>query len=235
MNKNGERPQPIPFDEIAHRYDLLNRLLSFRIDQLWRRKRVRNRPKGEQYHILDVATGTADLALMAARLNGCRVTGCDVSEKMMAIGRKKASNHKLDQRVTLVSGAAENLPFDSDSFDAAMVAFGVRNFNDLEKGLAEMYRVLKPGGKILVLEFSIPRNAVFRAIYLFYFLKLLPFMGGLISGNRRAYEYLPESVLKFPQGKDFLMLLQKAGFNNTASQMLTLGIATLYQGIKPIK
>ncbi len=235
MNKHGERPQPIPFDAIAHRYDFLNRLLSFRIDQLWRRKLVRRLPKGEQFHILDVATGTADLALMAARRNGCRVTGCDVSEKMMAIGRKKATNYKLDQRVTLVSGAAENLPFDSNSFDAAMVAFGVRNFNDLEKGLAEMFRVLKPGGKIMILEFSIPRNPVFRVIYLFYFLKLLPFMGGLISGNRKAYEYLPESVLKFPQGKDFLMFLQNTGFIGASCQMLTLGIATLYEGFKPTK
>lgn len=234
MDKGG-RPQPIPFDEIAHRYDLLNRLLSFRIDQLWRKKLVRKLPKGEAYHVLDVATGTADLALMAARRKGCRVTGCDVAEKMMDIGRKKAARKKLDQKVTLVSGAAENLPFAPNTFDAAMVAFGVRNFNDLEKGLAEMNRVLKPGGKILVLEFSIPQNRIFKTFYLFYFLKVLPFLGGFISGNRKAYAYLPESVLKFPQGEEFLGLLQKAGFTDTHYKNLTLGIATLYQGIKSIK
>lgn len=234
MDKGG-RPQPIPFDEIAHRYDLLNRLLSFRIDQLWRKKLVRELPKGEAYHVLDVATGTADLALMAARRKGCRVTGCDVAEKMMDIGRKKAARKKLDPKVTLVSGAAENLPFAPNTFDAAMVAFGVRNFNDLEKGLAEMNRVLKPGGKILVLEFSIPQNRIFKALYLFYFLKVLPFLGGFISGNRKAYAYLPESVLKFPQGEEFLGLLQKAGFTDTHYKNLTLGIATLYQGIKSIK
>ncbi|MEJ5304268.1 MAG: bifunctional demethylmenaquinone methyltransferase/2-methoxy-6-polyprenyl-1,4-benzoquinol methylase UbiE [Bacteroidales bacterium] len=234
MDKGG-RPQPIPFDEIAHRYDLLNRLLSFRIDQLWRKKLVRKLPKGEAYHVLDVATGTADLALMAARRKGCRVTGCDVAEKMMDIGRKKAARKKLDEKVTLVSGAAENLPFAPNTFDAAMVAFGVRNFNDLEKGLAEMNRVLKPGGKILVLEFSIPQNRIFKTFYLFYFLKVLPFLGGFISGNRKAYAYLPESVLKFPQGEEFLGLLQKAGFTDTHYKNLTLGIATLYQGIKSIK
>lgn len=234
MDKGG-RPQPIPFDEIAHRYDLLNRLLSFRIDQLWRKKLVRKLPKGEAYHVLDVATGTADLALMAARRKGCRVTGCDVAEKMMDIGRKKAARKKLDEKVTLVSGAAENLPFDPNTFDAAMVAFGVRNFNDLEKGLTEMNRVLKPGGKILVLEFSIPQNRIFKTFYLFYFLKVLPFLGGFISGNRKAYAYLPESVLKFPQGEEFLGLLQKAGFTDTHYKNLTLGIATLYQGIKSIK
>ncbi|MDK2910312.1 MAG: demethylmenaquinone methyltransferase / 2-methoxy-6-polyprenyl,4-benzoquinol methylase [Bacteroidales bacterium] len=234
MDKGG-RPQPIPFDEIAHRYDLLNRLLSFRIDQLWRKKLVRELPKGEAYHVLDVATGTADLALMAARRKGCRVTGCDVAEKMMDIGRKKATRKKLDQKVTLVSGAAENLPFAPNTFDAAMVAFGVRNFNDLEKGLAEMNRVLKPGGKILVLEFSIPQNRIFKALYLFYFLKVLPFLGGFISGNRKAYAYLPESVLKFPQGEEFLGLLQKAGFTGTQYKNLTMGIATLYQGIKSTK
>lgn len=234
MDKGG-RPQPIPFDEIAHRYDLLNRLLSFRIDQLWRKKLVRELPQGEAYHVLDVATGTADLALMAARRKGCLVTGCDVAEKMMDIGRKKVAQKKLDQKVTLVSGAAENLPFDPNTFDAAMVAFGVRNFNDLEKGLTEMNRVLKPGGKILVLEFSIPQNSIFKALYLFYFLNVLPFMGGLISGNRKAYAYLPESVLKFPQGEEFLGLLQKAGFTDTQCENLTMGIATLYQGIKSIK
>ncbi len=234
MDKGG-RPQPIPFDEIAHRYDLLNRLLSFRIDQLWRKKLVRKLPKGEAYHVLDVATGTADLALMAARRKGCRVTGCDVAEKMMDIGRKKVAQKKLDQKVTLVSGAAENLPFDPNTFDAAMVAFGVRNFNDLEKGLTEMNRVLKPGGKILVLEFSIPQNRIFKTFYLFYFLKVLPFLGGFISGNRKAYAYLPESVLKFPQGEEFLGLLQKAGFTDTHYKNLTMGIATLYQGIKSTK
>lgn len=234
MDKGG-RPQPIPFDEIAHRYDLLNRLLSFRIDQLWRKKLVRKLPKGEAYHVLDVATGTADLALMAARRKGCRVTGCDVAEKMMDIGRKKAARKKLDEKVTLVSGAAENLPFAPNTFDAAMVAFGVRNFNDLEKGLAEMNRVLKPGGKILVLEFSIPQNRIFKTFYLFYFLKVLPFLGGFISGNRKAYAYLPESVLKFPQGEEFLGLLQKAGFTDTHYKNLTMGIATLYQGIKSTK
>lgn len=234
MNQEG-RPQPIPFDEIAHRYDLLNRLLSLRIDQRWRKKLVQELPKGEMYHVLDVATGTADLAIMAARRKGCQVTGCDVAEKMMDIGRNKAARIQLNHKVTLVSGAAENLPFESNTFDVAMVAFGVRNFNDLEKGLIEMNRVLKPHGKILVLEFSIPQNRIFKALYLFYFLKVLPFLGGLISGNRKAYAYLPESVLKFPQGIAFIELLQKAGFTETQYKTLTLGIATLYQGIKSTK
>lgn len=232
MNQN--RPRPIPFDDIAHRYDLLNRLLSLRIDQLWRRKLINRLPEGPDKNILDVATGTADLAIMAARRKGCRVTGCDIAEKMLAIGREKTRKKQLRDQIELVSGAAENLPFEDHSFDAAMVAFGVRNFNDLDKGLSEMFRVLKPGGKILVLEFSIPQNPIFRALYLFYFLKLLPWVGGLISGNRKAYEYLPDSVLKFPQGADFTSLLQKSGFKDTTFTPLTLGIATLYEGIKPL-
>ncbi|MGC8865954.1 MAG: bifunctional demethylmenaquinone methyltransferase/2-methoxy-6-polyprenyl-1,4-benzoquinol methylase UbiE [Bacteroidales bacterium] len=232
MNLN--RPQPIPFDEIAHRYDLLNRLLSLHIDQLWRRKLVNRLPEGPDRHILDVATGTADLAIMAARRKGCKVTGCDIAEKMLAIGREKTRKKQLREQIELMSGAAENLPFEDHTFDAAIVAFGVRNFKDLEKGLNEMFRVIKPGGKILVLEFSLPGNPVFRTLYLFYFLKLLPWVGGLISGNRKAYEYLPDSVLKFPQGVDFTSLLQKSGFKDTTFTPLTLGIATLYEGIKPL-
>jgi demethylmenaquinone methyltransferase/2-methoxy-6-polyprenyl-1,4-benzoquinol methylase len=230
--KNGQRPAPIPFDDIAPWYDFLNHFLSLGIDRQWRKKLIRKLPEGPGIHVLDVATGTADLAILAARKKSCRVSACDISRKMMAIGKKKAKAKGLDGQIEMIWASAEDLPFDSNHFDAVMVAFGVRNFVSLENGLAEMYRVVKPGGNLLVLEFSTPRNPLLRAIYLLYFRRVLPVLGGLLSKNRKAYDYLPESVLKFPQGETFMRLLETTGFKRTDTQPLTGGIATLYTAYK---
>jgi len=229
---NDKRPAPVPFDDIAPWYDFLNHFLSLGIDRQWRKKLIRQLPPEPGIRILDVATGTADLAILAARKKSCRVSACDISRKMMAIGKKKASAKGLDGQIEMIWASAEDLPFDSNHFDAVMVAFGVRNFVSLENGLAEMYRVVKPGGNLLVLEFSTPRNPLLRAIYLLYFRRVLPVLGGLLSKNRKAYDYLPESVLKFPQGETFMQLLETTGFKHTDTQPLTGGIATLYTAYK---
>ncbi len=229
---NDKRPAPVPFDDIAPWYDFLNHFLSLGIDRQWRKKLIRQLPPEPGIRILDVATGTADLAILAASKKDCRVTGCDISQKMMDIGQQKANAKGLHHRIELLRASADDLPFESNQFDAVMVAFGVRNFVNLDAGLAGMYRVLKPGGKLLVLEFSTPRNPLLRAIYLLYFKHVLPFVGGLLSKNRKAYDYLPESVLKFPQGDAFIRHLETAGFIRHHAKTLTAGIATLYTAFK---
>jgi demethylmenaquinone methyltransferase / 2-methoxy-6-polyprenyl-1,4-benzoquinol methylase len=220
------------FDNIAYRYDLLNHLLSGGIDLYWRRTAIQTLVPLQPKRILDVATGTADFALATMRLNPERVIGVDISEPMLEIGRKKVSQKNLSNKITLQSGEAEGLMFGAESFDAAIVAFGARNFEHLEKGLSEMCRVLKKGGKIVVLEFSRPRMFPFRQFYFFYFKNILPFVGRLISKDNEAYRYLPETVMKFPEGKDFLKQLHHVGFSSLTEQRLTFGIATIYTGIK---
>lgn len=220
------------FNRIARRYDLLNHLLSLGIDRSWRRALVRDLVKDGAKHVLDMATGTADLAILAARRGVAKVDGVDIATSMLDFGRIKVQKQGLEARVQLMQGQAEDIPFPDNTFDAAMVAFGVRNFEDLDKGLSEMQRVLRPDGKILVLEFSLPRNPILRFFYLIYFRHILPFLGGLISGDKSAYSYLPASVQTFPQGKDFLDRLTKAGFQNTSSRRFSGGIASLYKGYK---
>ena len=220
------------FDAIAHRYDLLNHLLSGGIDVYWRWRTIRRLAERRPRRILDVATGTADLAIAALQVHPDEIVGVDISENMLAIGRKKIARRNADGIISLQSGAAENLPFGNSSFDAAMVAFGVRNFEDLSRGLSEMYRILTVGGSVFVLEFSKPRSFPLKQIYFFYFKHILPRIGGRISQDRAAYEYLPDTVLKFPDGNNFVRLLETAGFSRTTQTPITFGIVTLYTGIK---
>jgi demethylmenaquinone methyltransferase/2-methoxy-6-polyprenyl-1,4-benzoquinol methylase len=216
------------FDSIAGRYDMLNHLLSGGIDTYWRRRAI-NHLRGEPGgRILDVATGTADFAIAAARLAPREVVGVDIADEMLAIGRKKLEARRLSGVVSLRRGEAEGLPFADASFDAVIVAFGVRNFESLEGGLAEMRRVLRRGGKLVVLEFSRPRRFPFRQVYLFYFLHVIPFIGRILSGNSEAYAYLPASVMAFPEGDEFLAILDAAGFTRASAERLTFGIASIY-------
>ena len=220
------------FDDIAPRYDFLNHFLSFNIDKRWRKKIIRLVKDENPHTVLDVATGTADLSIMAARKNpGSHFTGVDISEKMLEIGRKKISRYNLEKNIELRSGAAENLPFADNAFDNAIVAFGVRNFQHLSSGLKEMFRVVKPGKKIFILEFSQPRG-FFKMIYNLYFKLYLPVAGRIISGNKAAYKYLHESVVEFPEGASFLNIMEQAGFCNLQQQRLSGGISTIYIGEK---
>ena len=220
------------FDSIAYRYDLLNHLLSGSIDLYWRRRAIEHLLTLQPKRILDVATGTADFAIAALRLKPRQVVGVDIAEEMLAVGRAKLKKRGLDTIVALHTGEAEQLQFDAGSFDAAIVAFGARNFENLEKGLSEMHRVLRPGGKILVLEFSRPKHFPFRQLYFFYFLNILPFVGRLVSKSKDAYTYLPDTVMKFPDGSDFLDILHNVGFHHTIEERLTLGIVSIYIGTK---
>lgn len=220
------------FDSIAYRYDLLNHLLSGGMDFYWRRKAIQHLQDIRPKKILDVATGTADFALAALRLEPDRIVGVDIAEEMLKLGRAKIARRRLEEMITLETGEAEQLPFASGSFDAAIVAFGARNFENLEQGLREMHRVLRSGGKILVLEFSHPRAFPFKHLYFFYFRFILPMVGKLISRHREAYTYLPDTVMKFPEGRDFLNILQEVGFTNLTEERMTLGIVTAYSGRK---
>ncbi|MBI2429041.1 MAG: bifunctional demethylmenaquinone methyltransferase/2-methoxy-6-polyprenyl-1,4-benzoquinol methylase UbiE [Ignavibacteriales bacterium] len=220
------------FDNIAYRYDLLNHLLSGGVDLYWRRRAIQTLTHNHPKRILDVATGTADFALAALRLNPQKVIGVDISEPMLQVGRKKIAQRNLTGTIELQSGEAENLMFGAASFDAAIVAFGARNFEHLDKGLSEMYRVLRTGGKIVVLEFSRPRIFPLKQLYFFYFRNVLPMVGRMISKDKEAYQYLPDTVMKFPEGNDFLTKLHHAGFSDLREERLTFGIATIYTGVK---
>lgn len=220
------------FDSIAYRYDLLNHLLSGGVDFYWRRRAVEHLKGIQPGRILDVATGTGDFAIAALRLDPVEVVGVDIAEEMLKQGRAKLKKNGLDSTVTLQSGEAESLHFESGHFDAAIVAFGARNFEDLDKGLKEMHRVIRPGGKIVVLEFSRPRHFPFRQIYFLYFRRILPFIGRLISKSKDAYRYLPDTVMRFPEGADFISILSGIGFSQCREERLTFGIATIYTGVK---
>jgi demethylmenaquinone methyltransferase/2-methoxy-6-polyprenyl-1,4-benzoquinol methylase len=220
------------FDNISHRYDFLNHFLSLGIDKVWRKKAIAILAPSKPRHILDVATGTGDFALSALVLKPEKVIGIDISEGMLAVGRKKISNKNLSEVVELRSGDSENIPFKENKFDAVTVAFGVRNFENLKGGLREIYRVLKPGGTVVVLEFSRPRGFPFQQLYSFYFKAILPKIGRIISNDKAAYTYLPESVEAFPDGEDFLRILKDVGFNNSQCKALTFGISSIYTGTK---
>jgi demethylmenaquinone methyltransferase / 2-methoxy-6-polyprenyl-1,4-benzoquinol methylase len=220
------------FNDIAPRYDFLNHFLSAGIDRLWRKKAIRILKHNNPKTILDIATGTSDLAIAASEINPEQITGIDIAEEMLEIGRNKLKAKKLDHLITLETGDSENLRFPDNSFDAVMVAFGVRNFANPGKGLNEMHRVLNPGGIVLVLEFSKPVKFPVKQLYHFYFKNILPGLGRLISGNSSAYTYLPDSVGKFPSGEEFLRILEKTGFTDTRHHSLTFGIAAIYTGIK---
>ena len=220
------------FNSIAGNYDFLNHFLSLGVDRSWRRKLIKTMAEQKPAKILDLATGTADLAIMAASLNPETIIGTDITEGMLEIGRKKVAGKGLQDKIQLTLADSENLPLDDNSFDAAMVAFGVRNYENLPKGLSEMFRVLKPGGKAYILEFSKPKTTPFRQIYNFYFKYILPTFGKLVSKHNSAYTYLPESVYKFPEGNDFLSIMKEAGFENCNDRRFTFGICSFYSGAK---
>lgn len=221
------------FNAISPKYDALNRILSVGIDQSWRRKTVREIRATGATQILDVATGTADLALaLADGIPGSQVVGVDISAGMLDVGRQKVRARRKDDRVRLDLGDGEQLPYGDGEFGAVTVAFGVRNFENLEKGLADMHRVLHSGGTLAVLEFSQPTLWPFRPLYLFYFKNILPRIGRLISKDASAYTYLPDSVQAFPYGEAFAAKLREAGFRTVRTRPLTLGIASLYVAVK---
>ena len=217
------------FDGIAYRYDFLNRFLSAGIDVKWRKEAIKVLKEFQPKKILDVATGTAEIPIMASRLlHPDKIIGIDISEGMLEIGRKKVMKLGLQDRIELLKGDSETINMDSNSFDAVTVAFGVRNFQHLEKGLCEILRVLKPGGKLLILEFSKPGSPLVRIFYNFYMKIIAPFMGKLFSKNHCAYKYLDESIKKFPEGKNFTHILDTLGFHNCYSKPLSLGICSIY-------
>jgi demethylmenaquinone methyltransferase/2-methoxy-6-polyprenyl-1,4-benzoquinol methylase len=218
------------FDAIAPRYDLLNRVLSMGVDRGWRKKVVRSLMSQKPGRVLDVATGTGDLAIEIARAGARQVVGVDIAEEMLQVGRQKLDAPDLGGRVTLESGDAENLPFGDNEFDAASVAFGVRNFENLSAGLREMSRVLRPGGRLLILEFSKPTVFPVKQVYGLYSRNVLPRIGEWLSGDSGAYRYLPDSIAVFPDGEDFLAKLREAGFESVSQKRLTFGIASMYEG-----
>jgi demethylmenaquinone methyltransferase/2-methoxy-6-polyprenyl-1,4-benzoquinol methylase len=221
------------FDSIAWRYDFLNHFLSFSIDRLWRKRAIRIISRTHKNpRILDVATGTGDLAIASMRINPVEVKGIDISGKMLEIGIQKLARKGLSGKIELIHGDSENIPFKDCEFDVAMVAFGVRNFSDPLKGLREMLRILREGGMIMVLEFSKPSGFPFRNIYHFYFRKILPFFGKFFSKDKAAYQYLPDSVMQFPDNEKFLGLLKEAGFSETRQVKLTGGVASIYTAVK---
>lgn len=202
------------------------------IDRLWRKRLVKMLVEHNPETVLDVATGTADLAIAVTKYSKAKITGIDIAEEMVNIGRMKIASLNLNQQIELKVADSENIPFSDNAFDAAIVAFGVRNFETLNKGLSEMNRVLKSGGMIAVLEFSRPRHFPVRNLYMFYFRYILPSLGRMISGDKSAYTYLPDSVKQFPDGSDFLQHLIETGFIRTTEKRLSFGIATIYTGFK---
>lgn len=221
------------FDNIAPKYDLLNHTLSMSIDRLWRRHVVKIVRRAKPRRILDVATGTGDLAIaMARRIGEAHILGVDLSERMLDVARRKVEARGLDGRIVLDRGDAEHLDVATASVDVATVAFGVRNFGDLDAGLRELARVLRPGGRVVILEFSRPSNPLFRTLYEFYTYRILPRIGGMVSHDRRAYEYLPASVGEFPRPAEFLQRLEAAGFHDCKARSQSCGIAQIYIGVR---
>jgi demethylmenaquinone methyltransferase/2-methoxy-6-polyprenyl-1,4-benzoquinol methylase len=228
--KRGKKKQvQVMFDNIAPRYDLLNRVLSLGIDRMWRRRAIELLRPEQPQRILDIATGTADLAIAALDLNPKKVVGIDISEEMLAQGREKLKRLGLENQIVLRKGDAERLPFSDSQFDAVLVAFGVRNFENLDKGLSEIKRILRKKGTVVILEFSQPRHFPIKQLFGFYFKHLLPRIGGVVSNDHGAYQYLHDSVQAFPEGNVFLERLQKTGFKNPTQEPLTFGIASLYK------
>ncbi|XLS30071.1 bifunctional demethylmenaquinone methyltransferase/2-methoxy-6-polyprenyl-1,4-benzoquinol methylase UbiE [Flavobacteriaceae bacterium M23B6Z8] len=220
------------FDKISGEYDGLNRVISFGIDVKWRKKVVSIVKDSKPSSILDIATGTGDLIISLAESEAKTLTGLDISPGMLEIGREKIARKNLSDRIEMLIGDSENMPFEDNSYDAITVAFGVRNFEDLEKGLAEIYRVLKPGGTFVVLETSVPTKTPFKQGYGLYTGKIMPTIGKLFSKDRSAYQYLSESAANFPYGEAFNNILRKTGFINVEDIPQTFGVATIYVASK---
>ena len=221
------------FDDIAFRYDFLNHFLSVGIDIGWRKKAIKELRTLQPGLILDVATGTADMAILASKLlEANKIVGIDISEGMLEIGKKKIEKLGLQPRIKLLKGDSETILFDNNSFDAVTVAFGVRNFQDLELGLSEIKRVLRPGGKLIVLECTKPKLPVIKNFYNLYLKVIAPLIGRVISKNKNAYQYLNESVQSFPEGNDFVQILNKLGYKNASCKTLSIGISSIYCGEK---
>jgi len=220
------------FDEVSSNYDFLNRILTFGLDIGWRKKVVKlvqnHSKKKENKKFLDIATGTGDLAIMLSKVKDSKIIGLDISKGMLEVGIKKVKAKGLDQQIEMVLGDSENLPFDSNTFDAITVGFGVRNFEDLDKGLQEIHRVLKEDGIFVVLETSQPEKFPMKQLFKFYSKYIIPTVGGLFSKDKKAYDYLPESAAKFPYGKTFNNILQKNGFNKANNSPVAFGISTIY-------
>ncbi|MBQ2852286.1 MAG: bifunctional demethylmenaquinone methyltransferase/2-methoxy-6-polyprenyl-1,4-benzoquinol methylase UbiE [Bacteroidales bacterium] len=229
------------FNNIAPTYDKLNHILSLNIDKIWRKKAVKRickhikdsetqRLRDSETQVLDVACGTADSTIALAKAGVPRVIGVDISEEMLKVGEKKIDKLNLNSVISLKVEDCENLSFNDNTFDAAFIAFGIRNFEDKKKGLKELHRVLKPNGLLLVLELSVPQNKILLSLYKLYFLHILPFIGKKISGDNKAYTYLPQSVMNFPKPKDFLQTMEECGFKDVRQKALTLGLCRMYEG-----
>ncbi|MCX6283297.1 MAG: bifunctional demethylmenaquinone methyltransferase/2-methoxy-6-polyprenyl-1,4-benzoquinol methylase UbiE [Bacteroidetes bacterium] len=220
------------FNEISGKYDFLNHFLSFGIDRRWRRRLVKEMLKSKPLHVLDLATGTADLAIELHRRGGVTVTGADISENMMIVGREKIAKAGLADAIELIYGDAENLSFPDENFDAVMIAFGVRNFEHLGKGISEMRRVIRKGGQVMILEFSHPSSFPLKTVYGFYSRYIIPLMGRMISSHPSAYRYLPETVAAFPSGKEFIKIMMQTGLHDCKRILLSGGIASIYLGTR---
>lgn len=216
------------FDNIAHKYDFLNHVLSLGIDKLWRKKAIRLLRNFQPKKILDVATGTGDFAIAASKLPVDEIVGFDLSEQMIRVGAEKVKRLSLDKLIHFKKGDSEEMPFSDNSFDAITVGFGVRNFENLQQGLNEFFRVLNSQGVAIILEFSKPKHFPFKQLFRFYFFHILPLIGGLVSKDSSAYTYLPESVMAFPDDQLFMDILKETGFTHVSQKRLTGGIATIY-------
>jgi demethylmenaquinone methyltransferase/2-methoxy-6-polyprenyl-1,4-benzoquinol methylase len=230
LNKKQQVTQM--FDTISKEYDSLNRVISFGIDIKWRKKVVDIVAQHQPHNILDIATGTGDLAISLTNTSAKEIVGLDISEGMLEVGRKKISHNQLDSKINMIVGDSENLPFEDNTFDAITVAFGVRNFENLEKGLAEIYRVLKPKGVFVILETSVPTKSFYKTGYSFYTKYILPTIGKVFSKDRVAYAYLSESAAKFPYGEALNNILRQIGFNSVNDLPQTFGVATIYKASK---
>jgi demethylmenaquinone methyltransferase/2-methoxy-6-polyprenyl-1,4-benzoquinol methylase len=221
------------FNNISANYDFLNHFLSLGIDHLWRKKAVKQLQQQQPKVILDLATGTGDFAIACLKLNPDKIIGMDISSGMLEVGKQKMKKRAFDHLIDMQLGDSENMPFEDAMFDAITVGFGVRNYENLEKGLGEMLRILKPGGQAVILEFSKPKAFPIKQLFGFYSKVLIPLFGKYISKDERAYTYLPESVAAFPEGADFMNVLQKVGYHAHKQIRLSGGIASIYIGQKP--
>lgn len=233
-SKEGSKKEQVAemFNNISGRYDFLNHLLSVGIDKRWRKKAVKMLKASQPKHILDIATGTGDFAIACLKLKPEKVVGLDISSGMLEKGREKMVKKGYSETIEMVLGDSENIPFEDNSFDAITVGFGVRNFENLEKGLAEMLRVLKPGGQAAILEFSKPKKFPVKQSFKFYSKYIIPALGKMISKDKRAYTYLPESVEAFPEGAAFTEIMHKVGYKGDTRKLVSGGIATIYLGSK---